>query len=323
MQTAVVVLLGSCIVADARVIRSQGFLAAGSVLQPQVVAHSLIAVENEWKSQASSFAECNSTEVKCDAAPSAFRKSCATVVSAVVQGSSGDKNTVMNYMKVVCAQPELEGWHRDRCTELSNAVESAMGEASFENREHFDALGMCGHFWSNFVVDERARVEQERAEEDAKAKKLAQERVEQEKKEAEEAALAAKKAAEEATEEAKRQVEEQKQHEREEVERKALEARKRAEEAAAELAAKREAAEKQAEEARHKMDEARQAAEEVEKNKNKFVLNGTQTKKNVIPDKKVALKVTTNTKTIANATMPKNILNSTKASIGVEAIPKK
>merc|ERR1719345_238493 len=66
--------------------RKKAFLSLASDMQPEVVARTLSEVEDEWKSQAASFAECNSTETsECGGAPEQFSKSCSTVVSAVVQ----------------------------------------------------------------------------------------------------------------------------------------------------------------------------------------------------------------------------------------------
>jgi len=227
-------------------------------MQPEVVARTLSEVEDEWKSQAASFAECNTTETsECGSAPEAFSKSCSTVVSAVVQASSGDRASVKEYMNTVCAENELSGWHAERCTELATAVTDTMLDDNYENRENFNSGSLCTNFWSKFVVEEKARVEKERAEREAAEKKAA-----------EEAAEAAKKAAEEA-------AEAQKQKEKEEAEQKAAEAKRQAEEAAAELAAKKEEAEKQAEEAKAKMEQAQAAAQEAAKHHREVLANNT------------------------------------------------
>lgn len=238
------------VAADARGANRRGkaFLSLSSDMQPEVVARTLAEVEDEWKAQAAAFAECNATQTdECGSAPSAFSKSCSTVVSAVVQASSGDRASVKEYMTTVCGEKELSGWHQERCTELASAVTDTMLDDNYENRENFNSNGLCTNFWSKFVVEEKARVDKERAEREAAEKKAA-----------EEAAEAAKKAAEEA-------AEEQKKKEKEEAEQKAAEAKRQAEEAAAELAAKKAEAERQAEEAKHKMLEAQAAAEEAAK----------------------------------------------------------
>jgi len=243
--------------------RKKAFLSLASDMQPEVVARTLSEVEDEWKSQAASFAECNSTETsECGGAPEAFSKSCTTVVSAVVQASSGDRSSVKEYMNTVCGESELSGWHAERCTELASAVTDSMLDDNYENRENFNSGSLCTSFWSKFVVEEKSRVEKERSEREAADKKAASE-----------AADAAKKAAEDA-------AEAQKQKEKEDAEQKAAEAKRSAEEAAAELAAKKEEAEKQAEEAKEKMEEAQAAAQEAAKHHREVVANNTHTTPN-------------------------------------------
>jgi len=244
----VCVALASTIVANAHVsMRSKVFLA--SDMQPEVVARTLAEVEDQWKAQAASFAECNATSTdastECGSEPSSFQKSCATVVSAVVKSSSGERSVVKEYMGDVCGQNSLTGWHQERCNELATAVTDGMSDDNYENRENFNSASLCTSFWTRFAVEEKARVDQERAEREAAEKKAEEERLAAEKKAAEEAA------------------EEQKRREKEEAERKAAEAKAAAEEAAEELAAKKAEAEKQAEEAKHKMEEAKKAAEEA------------------------------------------------------------
>jgi len=239
-------------------VRHKAFLSLASDMQPEVVARTLSEVEDEWKSQAASYAECNTTETsECGGAPEAFSKSCSTVVSAVVQASSGDRASVKEYMNTVCSESELSGWHSGRCTELASAVTDSMLDDNYENRENFNSGSLCTSFWSKFVVEEKARVEKERSEREAADKKAA-----------EEAAEAAKKAAEEA-------VEAQKQKENEDAQQKAADAKRQAEEAAAELAAKKEEAEKQAEEAKTKMEQAQAAAQEAAKHHREVLANNT------------------------------------------------
>merc|ERR1719245_1763725 len=90
-----------------------GFLAGKKGgMRPELVANTLARVEDRWRSQAVLFTECNSTlggstALDCSHATSAFMKSCSTVVSAVVSGSSGDRDNVKEYLGVVCNEPEL------------------------------------------------------------------------------------------------------------------------------------------------------------------------------------------------------------------------
>jgi len=229
--------------------RQDGFLAAN--MQPDVVAHSLVKVEDEWRAHASDFAECNVTApaTQCGDAQNAFEKSCSTVVSAIVQASTGDKNRVEEYMNIVCSREELTGWHQQRCTELASAVSTAMVYDLPGNREYLQPSTVCTSFWSRFSVQEKDRVEKERAEAakeaEIRAQKEEAERAEREKKAVEEAA------------EAKRR------HEKELEEAKKAEEKRQAEEAAKQLAAQKAEAERQAEEAKHKLEEAQAVAEEA------------------------------------------------------------
>mmetsp|Transcript_29072 Transcript_29072/g.50830 ORF Transcript_29072/g.50830 Transcript_29072/m.50830 type:complete len:876 (+) Transcript_29072:55-2682(+) len=205
-------------------IRNQrAFLAAD--MQPEVVARTLMNVEQEWKSEAAIFVECSGAGeggdavVDCNEAPKAFAKSCSTVVSAVVRGSNGDKDVVKEYMEDVCGQNSISGWQKDGCVDLAAAVEKIMTADNYENRNNLDASQPCLSFWSRFLETEKARAAKEEAERKEAEKKAAEEAAKQ-------AAEAAKKAKEEAEQAAKAEAEHKK---AEEAERK----KKEAEEAAA------------------------------------------------------------------------------------------
>lgn len=279
--------------------KSKSFLA--SDLQPDVVAHTLLQVEDEWRAQAASFAECNVTLSEgadlseCGSATSAFQKSCSTVVEAVVKASSGDRSHVKEYMGVVCGENELSGWHQERCSELASSVYDAMSDDNYENRENFNVANLCTGFWSRFTVEEKARVDEERAEREAAEKKAEEERIEAEKKAA---ALAA---------------EEQKRREKEAAEERAQEAKRQAEEAAAALKAKKEEAERQAEEARHKMEEAQAAAEAAAKHHREVLANATAIAK--AANSSLASVNTSNTSAPHNVSVPHNVSASQNVSV--------
>jgi len=184
-------------------VRSHGFLSVKADMQPQVVARALSRVEDEWNAQAGLFFECNSSATtseelsECSAAPKAFKKACTTIVSAVVQASSGSKDDVQEYMDSVCSEEALAGWRAQRCKSLEMAITSAMSDDEYNNREHFDADHLCTGFWTHFSAEENVRLQAEKAEREAAEKKAADERAEAEKKAAEEGAEAEKKEAEE------------------------------------------------------------------------------------------------------------------------------
>jgi len=229
------------------------------VMRPEVVAMTLARVEDEWKAEATDFTTvcADKTDNKdCLTAPAAFTRSCATVVSAVVQGSGGDRKVAKEYMANVCGQKALAGWHKLRCTDLASAiVERAMTADNYANRETMNSGKLCTSFWSKFVDAERKR---EAAE--------AIERAAREKKEAEEAAIAKAKAEADAKIEAERKAKEEVERLQKEKEQKAKqaaeEAKARAVEAAAKLAEKKAEAEKVAKAAQEKLEEAAKAEAE-------------------------------------------------------------
>lgn len=229
--------------------RWQGFLASDTRLQPDVAAHTLVQVEEEWRMGAAVYAECKVThgisDPQCDHAVGAFQKSCSTVVTAILQASDGDRHRVQDYMGAVCSESALQGWHQQRCSDLAEAVRGAMKFDKADNREYVSPALVCKAYWSRFTVEEAQRVVHEQVEREAQEKHAAEARLEAEREAAKEAA------------------ELQKLKEKEEQERKAAQEKHRAEEAAAKLAAEREQAERQAAEAKQKMQEAQAAAEEA------------------------------------------------------------
>jgi len=153
--------------------REVAFLAATQKkagMMPNVVAHTLVAVEDEWQVKASLYNECKvqgtqEARTDCREAQDSFKASCAKVVHATLGGSSGDREDAKEYLDDVCGQNVLDQWHKDTCLSFTDAIASAMTQDSFENREHVDADNLCSGFWSNFLAKEAQRTEA-----DAKAK---------------------------------------------------------------------------------------------------------------------------------------------------------
>lgn len=259
--------------AGVAVVRGSAFLAADDAederMHPDVVAKTLARVEEEWKEQATIFTECNASLEKsgCKDVPASFARSCATVVSAVVQGSSGKRGVASEYMANVCSQKTLASWQKLRCTDLADAiVNHAMTADSYANREKLDSAKLCGGFWSKFVEAERKREVQEAAERAARQKKEAEEAAASKKRAEKAAAAARKKAQEEARAEGERRAKEEARKAREakeqEAKRKAAEAKARAAEAAARLAQKKAEAEAIQKAAQQKLEEASKAEKE-------------------------------------------------------------
>lgn len=207
--------------------RGKNFLA--NMLQPDVAAKSLVAMEEEWQAEAGIYADCQAhgtqeATKECVEASKHFKDSCNKVVEAVLQGSSGDKDSVNQYMDEVCAQDVMQDWHKDRCLSFANQVNGVMSVDSFENRDVLKATDFCSRMWEGIVSSEKERAqkdadeEAERAQGEAKLaeEKLAEEKAEEQKKhEAEVEALKAKaNAAKKAQVDVKAKVEEVKETEK-------------------------------------------------------------------------------------------------------------
>jgi len=208
--------------------KNRGFLAAVDRMRPSVAAHSLSHVEGQWQSEVLQFTECNadSHHGDCKKTQKAFEKSCGTIVTAVVAASSGDRETVKEYMGVVCAEQELKGWKQNSCKQFAKSITDTMTTDSWVNREQLDVSGLCVRLWTSMAASETSRLikehEEERVEESKHAKLVTTAAVAEEasrKVAAEEAARkaakkeAARKAAaaeaEAAAEERRKQAEEQ------------------------------------------------------------------------------------------------------------------
>lgn len=252
----------------------QDFSKLGGAMQPTVAAHTLSKVENEWRSQALLFAECQAeNHTDCGRVQGSFQKSCSTVVSAVVAASSGDRDTVNEYMDVVCNEPELKDWKHDRCQSFAKAISNTMTADNYENRERLNMQSLCLGFWAHMSSEEAAHAARERA---LQAKRMEEEHalVVKQAREAAQAladAAAAKKA-KMAAEAKRRMIEEKRhaieeQHRRQLAEKAAQEAKLAAERAVAAKAAEARAAKRAAQKAdieaqiRQRQEAARKAAE--------------------------------------------------------------
>jgi len=239
-------------------------------MQPEAVAKTLKKVEDSWKAEAAKFIECNATgRGQCSGEPSAFSKSCAVVMNAVVQGSSGDQRVADEYMANICNQALIKGWHQQHCMALKAALGVAMTADSYQNRNNFVSGKLCNKFWGQFVEEEKKRFVREEAERKEAEKKAAEEAAKKAKEDAEkaqkakeEAAAREKKAKEDAE---KKKAEELARQKIEEAKRVKEEAQAKAAKAAEQLAKKKAEAEEFAKKAAAKMAEAAEAEEEHKK----------------------------------------------------------
>jgi len=131
-------------------------------MQPELVAQTLTRVEDSWLHQATP--KCDDTSPDCMGDFQAFQSSCRTVTMSIVQGSSGDRNVVQEYMSRVCDEGALpQDWHRDRCQDLATSLLAAMKIDSADNRDMFDSTSVCAHLWTALQADAKDYIEKERA----------------------------------------------------------------------------------------------------------------------------------------------------------------
>jgi len=242
------------------VYRNNGFLSNSNSMRPDMVAHMLTKVADEWKSQAHVFimdsCKTSGSSAVCKDAPNAFAETCSKVAGAIVQGSDGVLSAAKEYMGNVCGQKSLAGWHLSACLAFSNAVTGKMSASSEVNRGNTRATAKaCAGLWSEFV-NKQEKEENEQKIADQKAA---------EKMEADAAAEAAKRAAAKA-EEARQEAEAEKQ----------AKAQADAEIATAQQKAEEEKAKVQ-QEAEEKMNEAAKLEKKAEETPEDEKLNETPT----------------------------------------------
>lgn len=163
---AAVVVLASAWASSAATLRHASRSLVNTDLQPEVVAKILSNVQDEWISQAATFADCTTRlgEAKnCKDSQQSFGRSCSKVVDGIVQGSSGDQNRVREYMNLVCAQKSLTTVHHNHCLGLQQMIDGALQYNEYSNRMHFKSDDVCNKYWSTFADAEQKRAQAERA----------------------------------------------------------------------------------------------------------------------------------------------------------------
>lgn len=194
-----IILTSACLTSSALAwtsFRNLGQQFLSGSMHPEVVAKTLSKVEIEWKLEATKFIRCEASSSKahsakdCQAFARSFNKSCAKVVSAIVQGSNGDKGVTREYMVNVCGQSILTLPRQDMCTLLARDLTRHMSASTYENRINFKAGDACDAFWSHYVADQRvahqseldaikaAELDAKKAAEAAKQKRLVRSEVE-------------------------------------------------------------------------------------------------------------------------------------------------
>jgi len=262
-------------------------------MQPEVVSKLLTDVENKW-TQARVMVLRNVTDEATSY--TSMEASCLKVSTAVVAGSEGDKDRVVEYMQDVCAaSPAKDAPTATMCTDFASGVELVMTDDEAWNRESLDLKPFCKKFWDHTVSAAAQAVKQRLDDEEAK-------------KEAEE------KANEEAEKKAKEEAEEaEKKKEEEEAAKKAAHDKAAEEAAAAKKAADDAAAAEEA--ARVKAYEAQQ-----EKNATRTQENATVVEAKEVPEPalevaapQITVNATAAVEAVAkNVTLPVETRNATE-----------
>merc|ERR550514_1147020 len=93
----------------------------------------------------------------------AFEKSCGTVVTSVIQGSSGDPDAIHEYLDTVCGESVLKDWHQSQCRKLAATVNKKITGNAYFNRQNLNVPQLCTGFWSQFLEEEQQRAVAEMA----------------------------------------------------------------------------------------------------------------------------------------------------------------
>merc|ERR1719160_1932701 len=162
-------------------------------MQPGVVSKLLAKVESEWTTKALSTlrGERNNATTLAE-----VQQSCSKIASSIVQGSSGNKDNVVEYMSDVCASNAAQSVQERGCKAFATALQRLMTDDESTNRNDLDFPGFCASYYTATVVTD-AQAEKQREEKEAAEEKAAKEAAE---KEAAEKKAAEEKAAKEAAE---------------------------------------------------------------------------------------------------------------------------
>jgi len=143
-----------------------------SDMHPEQVGNLLHTVELKWEEARASSLR-NLTDE--NAGLEDMVKSCSKVAKAIIAGSDGDKDKVVEYMNDVCAASESE-----QCKPFASGIEGSMTDDAEVNRNDLDLSKFCQGFWSGPVTGAAKVLAQKASEEDAlKAKEEA--KIEEEK----------------------------------------------------------------------------------------------------------------------------------------------
>jgi len=146
-----------------------------SDMQPEVVAKLLSQVETRWKESRVAALRNQTDEHE---ALAEMTKSCMKVAKAVIDGSEGDKDRVVEYMVDVCDK----GTNKKGCDSFAAGIENTMTHDVEVNRDSLDLSKFCLSYWQTTVTVDAKAEAQRLNEEEATQKKEEAERAEAERK---------------------------------------------------------------------------------------------------------------------------------------------
>lgn len=154
-----------------------------SDMHPDAVGRLLSQVGKRWEEERVSALRNQTTE---SVALSEMTKSCEKVVKAIVDGSDGDKDRVVEYMDDVCqSSSKAAADEREKCEKFSAGIDKFLSDDAELNRNGLKFAKFCEDYWTT-TVTVLAKVEAHRLDEaDAVRAKEEAERQEQEQKERE------------------------------------------------------------------------------------------------------------------------------------------
>jgi len=137
-------------------------------MHPEAVSKLLHTVELRWEESRAQVLE-NKTD---DAtAQNEMMKSCKKVARAIIDGSEGDKDKVVDYMQDVCTDSGVEEETQKKCMAFSSAMEKTMRDDARYNRDELDLSKFCQSYWTGPVTDAAQIWAQIAAEDKAKQEK--------------------------------------------------------------------------------------------------------------------------------------------------------
>lgn len=149
-----------CIAPATAVLRGTG----QQSMRPEVVSELLSNVETKWI-QGWTMVMKNVTDEATSYGE--MEASCLKVSTAIVAGSEGDKDKVVEYMQDVCSSAPSKD-SLNMCPEFANGVTAAMSDDESFNREQLDLKPFCKKFWDRNVAAAAQAEQQKLAVEEAK-----------------------------------------------------------------------------------------------------------------------------------------------------------